>query len=171
MTVIHTPRLSLRRLRSEDEPDLLALETDPEVMRYIGNRSGTLEDARRRVRDRIAADHGVYGWWAIEGRADGQFHGLALLLAVPDGDEVEIGYRLARRSWGRGFAAEAAAALLDRAFAALGLERVIAVTAPENEASQAVLARLGFADEGASSYQGVPVRRFATSAEAWRARR
>lgn len=170
-TGLITPRLRLRRLRPSDEPRLLRLETDPEVMRYIGSRGGAPEAVARRVRERIAADHGAYGWWVIEGRSDGTFHGIALLLSVPGGSDVELGYRLARPSWGRGFATEAAGAVLEHAFGALGLARVIAVTAPENLASRAVLARLGFADEGPDRYQGVAVCRYGFSAGDWRARR
>ena len=102
-----TARLRLRRLRPADEPTLVALDSDVEVMRYIGSRGGTQEQIVERVRHRIDADHGPLGWWLIENLTDGAFQGVAALLPVPDGGDVELAYRLARASWGRGIATEA----------------------------------------------------------------
>ena len=65
-----------------------------------------------------------------EGKEDGVFRGLGLLLPMPDGRDTEVGYRLARRSWGKGIATEAAAALVEYAFSTLGLPRVVAVVYP-----------------------------------------
>jgi RimJ/RimL family protein N-acetyltransferase len=171
--MIETDRLRLRRLRPSDEPDLLALDTDPEVMRYVGSPPGprSLEETAHRVRQRIGADHGPRGWWVVEGREDGVFHGLGLLLPMPDGGDVEVGYRLERRSWGRGIATEAAGALVDYAFRALELPRTVAVAYPENRASRRVLDKLGFVHDGPREYKGARVDHFTLDAAAWRARR
>ena len=93
--MLDTRQLRLRRLGAADETRFVALDSDPEVMRYIGSRGGTPEEIVARVRDRIAADHGALGWWVIEGRDDGAFHGVAALLRMPDGDDIELAYRLA----------------------------------------------------------------------------
>jgi RimJ/RimL family protein N-acetyltransferase len=168
-----TARLRLRRLRAADEAALVTLDSDPEVMRHVGSPRGTRtpEETVARVRQRIAADHGAAGWWVIEGKHDGVIHGVGLLLPVPDGEDIEVGYRLARRSWGRGFATEAAAALIEHAFTALALPRVVAVTYPDNHPSRRVLGKLGFTHEGSRSYRGARVEHFVLAAEDWRRRR
>jgi RimJ/RimL family protein N-acetyltransferase len=156
-SVIETDRLRLRRLRPPDEADLIALDSDPDVMRYVGSPAGVkpLEETRERVRQRIGADHGPMGFWRVESRLDGAFYGLGALIRMPTGDDVELAYRLVRRAWGQGIASEAGAALLDYAFRTLALPRVVAVTYPENRASQRVLEKIGFVREGELDYKGV----------------
>ena len=171
-SVLLTARLRLRRLRPADEPDLVALDSDPEVMRYVGSPPGAHPHAATvaRARERIGADHGPYGWWLVEGRDDGAFHGLGLLLPVPDGDGIEVGYRLGRRSWGQGIATETAAALVEYALGGQGLPRVVALVYPDNAASRRVLDKLGFALDGPCEYRGARVLRYVLVAETWRAR-
>ena len=170
--MIETTRLRLRRLRPADEAELVALDSDALVMRYVGSPPGvrTHDETVDRVRQRIQADHGLAGWWIVEGKDDGAFHGVGLLLAMPEGDDVEVGYRLARASWGQGIATEAAAALIDHAFAALRLPRVVAVTYPDNLPSRRVLAKLGFAHEDPREYRSARVEHFVLDADRWRRR-
>ena len=167
--MIESARLRLRRLRPSDAPAMVSLDSDAEVMRYIGSPPGlrSPEETAERVRRWIDADHGPLGWWIVEGRADGVFHGLGLLLPMPEGGDVEVGYRLARRSWGRGIATEAAAALVDYAFRVLGLPRTVAVVYPENRASRRVLEKLGFVHDGLREYKGARVDHFTLDASAW----
>jgi len=167
--MLDTRRLRLRRLDIHDEPLLVALDSDPEVMRYIGSRGGTPEEIVARVRDRIAADHGALGWWVIEGREAGVFHGVAALLRMPEGEDIELAYRLARASWGAGIATEAASALARYAFEQVGLPRLVAVTFPENLASQRVLEKVGFVHDGMSRYKTFQVTHFTCEASRWRA--
>lgn len=166
-----TARLRLRRLRPADAPVLVALDRDVEVMRYIGSRGGTPEEIAERVRQRIDADHGPLGWWLIETLADGAFQGVAALLPMPDGGDVELAYRLARPAWGQGIATEAAAALVEWAFARTGLERLVAVTFPENVASRNVLEKVGFRYDGMTDYKEFRVAHFTITAERWHGRR
>jgi RimJ/RimL family protein N-acetyltransferase len=166
-----TARLRLRRLRPADELALVALDSDVEVMRYIGSRGGTREQIVERVRHRINADHGPLGWWLIENLADGAFQGVAALLPMPEGEDVELAYRLAHASWGRGIATEAASALVERAFTRGGLLHLVAVAFPENVASQHVLEKLGFRYDGMTDYKEFRVAHFTITAEMWRARR
>ncbi len=170
--MLETRRLRLRRLRPADEPELIALDSDPEVMRYVGSPPGARahDETVERVRQRISADHGLGGWWLVEGKEDGVFHGLGLLLPMPDGRDTELGYRLARRSWGKGIATEAAGALVEYAFSTLGLPRVVAVVYPDNLASRRILKTLGFASDGLCEYKGARVERYVLAAGAWTAR-
>ena len=144
---IETMRLRLRRLRPSDEPETLD-----------------------RVRQRMGADPGALGFWRIESRGDGTFYGLAALIRMPTGDDVELAYRLARRAWGQGIASEAGAALLDYAFHTVQLPRVVAVTYPENRASQRVLDKLGFERQGDVDYKGVRATFFVRGRPAERGR-
>jgi RimJ/RimL family protein N-acetyltransferase len=166
--MLETRRLRLRRFAPSDEPALIALDSDEEVMRYIGSRGGTPEEIVARVRERVAADHGALGWWRVEGKDDGTFHGVGALLRMPEGDDVELAYRLARASWGRGIATEAAMALTGYAIGEVGLPRVVAVTFPENTASQRVLRKLGFVHDGLADYKSFRVVHFTLAAGAWR---
>jgi len=167
-----TPRLRLRPLAAPDEADLVALDSDPEVMRYVGSPGGvrsraeTVERARLRIRE---TGQGVYeplGFWRIESRS-GAFHGVAALIRMPDADDVEIAYRLARSAWGQGIATEAAGALLAHALGPLALTRVVAVTYPENHASQRVLDKLGFERRGMREYKGVQATYHVLTPSAW----
>jgi RimJ/RimL family protein N-acetyltransferase len=166
--MIETDRLRLRRLRPSDEPDLIALDSDPDVMRYVGSPAGvkSAEETIERVRQRMGADQGGMGFWRVESRADGTFYGLGALIRMPSGDDVELAYRLIRRAWGRGIATEAGAALIDHAFDALGLPRLVAVTYPENRASQHVLDKLGFARHDDVDYKGVRVAYYVLARDA-----
>ncbi|MGH7421190.1 MAG: GNAT family N-acetyltransferase, partial [Candidatus Rokuibacteriota bacterium] len=111
----------------------------------------------------------------IEGRADRAFLGVGGLLRMPVGDpphpgepsDVEVAYRLARSAWGRGVATEAARALVAYALGPLALPRVVAVTYPENHASQRVLDKLGFERRGLTEYKGVPATFHVLTREAW----
>ena len=126
-------------------------------MRYVGSPAGVKspEETLARVRQRLAADHGELGFWRIESREDRTFYGGAALIRMPAGDDVELAYRLVRGAWGQGLAREAGAALLDHAFHTARLPRVVAVTYPQNGASQRVLDKLGFVRQGEVQYKGV----------------
>lgn len=179
---LETPRLLLRPLAPPDEADLIALDSDPEVMRYVGSPAGvkspaeTAERARLRIRESQRGDYEPLGFWRIEGRGDRAFHGVGALIRMPadphqgavDTDvDVEVAYRLARSAWGRGIATEAARALVAHALGPLGLPRVVAVTYPENRASQRVLDKLGFERRGLREYKGVQATFHVLTSRAW----
>lgn len=169
--MLETGRLLLRRLRPSDEAVLVALDSDPEVMRYIGSRGGTPEEIVERARQRIDANLGALGWWIVEGRDDHAFHGIAGLLPMPEGEDTELAYRFVRAAWGRGIATEAATALADYAFDGAGLARLVAVTFPENTPSQRVLEKIGFEFDGLTDYKAFRVSHFTLTAERRRGRR
>jgi RimJ/RimL family protein N-acetyltransferase len=164
--MIDTARLRLRRPRPADEADMIALDRDPDVMRWVGSPPGvkTLVETTERARQRIAAEHGPMGFWVLETRADGRVCGLGALIPMPDGDDVELAYRLARNAWGHGYATEAGAALVRYAFATLALPRVVAVMYPDNVGSQRVLEKLGFRRDGMIDYRGAHVVHFVLQA-------
>jgi RimJ/RimL family protein N-acetyltransferase len=159
--VLETLRLRLRPLAATDLADLVRLDLDPEVMRYVGSPAGvktpaeTEARARTRIRESEEGTLEPLGLWRIEARTDSAFLGIGALLRMPDGADVEVAYRLARVAWGRGFATEAAGALIAHGLHTLGLPRLVAVTYPENHASQRVLDKLGFERRGLTEYRGV----------------
>jgi len=159
--VLETPRLRLRPLAATDLADLVRLHLDPEVMRYVGSPAGvktpaeTEARARTRIRESEEGTLEPLGLWRIEARADSAFLGIGALLRMPDGADVEVAYRLVRGAWGRGFATEAAGALIAHGLHTLGLPRLVAVTYPENHASQRVLDKLGFERRGLTEYKCV----------------
>ncbi len=153
MTVYaETARLVLRRFTAEDGADLLnELDSDPEVMRYLTGGEPSLAAAvvRDQVIPSVLATYerwgGRFGLFAAYERQGGAFLGWFQLRAEREGplDAVELGYRLRRDAWGRGYATEGARALLDKAFSELGLQRVWAETMAVNLASQRVLEKVG----------------------------
>lgn len=153
--IIETKRLRLRLWRAADRDAFAALNADPEVSRDLG---GPLSRAASEAKlDRYVAAferHG-FGRWAIESR-DGEFLGYAGVMQSqqdhPLGRHHEIGWRLKRSAWGRGYASEAARAALDHAFARAGLIEVLSYTAPDNLRSQAVMDRLNLTRDPARDF-------------------
>lgn len=146
--MIETSRLVLRRWREEDRAPFAAMGRDPEVMRYFPALLSREEsDAMIDGRLEPHFDRHGFGLWAIERKEDGAFLGFTGLALVdhpsPVEGEVEIGWRLARHAWGRGFAGEAARAAVSHGFGPLGLERIVAMVVAANGRSRAVMDRLG----------------------------
>lgn len=141
---LRTERLELRPLTGDDLDDLAALNGDPEVMRHIPSGPSTREQVRDEVLPRLLSYRGDFGFWAAVDRATGDFLGW-FHFRPPSGPEpgIELGYRLHRRSWGRGYATEGSRALIRRGFTELGVERVLADTLAVNTASRRVLEKVG----------------------------
>lgn len=149
MPQLTTNRLLLRRWRDDDRDAFAQLNADPEVMRDLGGPLNRRESDRKLDRYVAAFDEHGYGRWLIERPIDDgtpEFVGYVGVMPVrgehPLGDHDEIGWRLHRQAWGHGFASEAAAAALQDCFS-LGLTEILSYTAPDNQRSQAVMARLG----------------------------
>jgi RimJ/RimL family protein N-acetyltransferase len=144
-----TERLRMRPWVSDDAEAVMRMFSDPEVDEFL-EVGGTPEAARRLIdgHRRHQAAHG-FSQWALEERASGEVVGeLGLQLLENEGPEVELGWVLARRVWGRGYATEGSRAWLDAAFGELGLEEVVAVIRRENAGSHRVAERLGMRRAG-----------------------
>ncbi len=127
------------------------MNSDPEVMRYIGDGSIGPVDRASTVaivtRARQAWAEQGFGMLSVITRDGGEYAGW-VTLAVPRFlpqilPSVEIGWRFRRASWGRGYATEAAAPLLAFAFAEVGLDRVVSIRHPDNDRSGRVMEKLG----------------------------
>lgn len=149
--LLQTPRLVLRPLLPADAPAVYALHADPVTLRYWSTppwADPALADDMI-ARDLAAMAAGDYIRLGLQRRDDGRLIGLCTLFAfyLPS-RRCEIGYILARDSWGQGCMHEALLALLDYGFGVLDLNRVEADIDPRNAASQRTLDRLGFQREG-----------------------
>lgn len=158
MQSLTTPRLLLRPWSSGDVGFVYDMYSRREVQQYLGTEPRVLQDraeALAMIERWRSLDHPVHGIWAIERAEDGQLAGTLLLKPIPASGELplqpsgdtEIGWHLHPESWGRGYATEAAAAVLGMAHGS-GLRTVVAVTNPANTASQAVCRRIGMVPAG-----------------------
>jgi len=144
-----TERLMLRTFTAGDLDAVIALDGDPEVMRYLGDgRSAAPDLVERETLPALMARDDRWpqlGAWAAVERATGAVVGwFALHPSDPARpDDAELGYRLLRSAWGRGYATEGSRALVDKAFTELGLERVHAETMAVNDRSRRVMAGVG----------------------------
>ena len=165
MTVpeIKTERLLLRAFTPDDFEAFAGMRADPEVMRFIGQPVGPQTRAQARAwqekNDRRWLDNG-FGMWAAVERATGELAGWCGLSRLDDTQEVEVGYGLARRAWGRGLATEAAHASLRYGFASAGLKRIVAVVNPANHASRHVVEKLGLRRVKVARYYGADLDYF-----------
>lgn len=142
---IKTPRLNLRAFNLDDVDPLFEILLVPGVLRYFPTPDPPERD---RVQKLIEGqldhwqDHG-YGWWAVEFQADRKLIGWSGLQYLPDTEEIEIGYLLAKSHWGKGLATESAKVGLDFGFNDLNLTEIIGIVHPENIPSQHVLEKIG----------------------------
>ncbi len=146
-----TDRLTLRRLELADATFILELVNDPDWVRYIGDRGIHTEDA---ARDYISSGPQAmyarfgFGLYRVELRNGGTPIGLCGLIKRDWLEDVDIGFALLPAFRGHGYAHEAATATLDCGRSTLGLERIVAIVAPDNEDSVRLLQRLGLRFEG-----------------------
>ena len=144
--MLETKRLTLRELRVDDAPFMLELLNDPEFLRNIGDRNvRTLEDARRQIEEKYLdhyARHG-FGIYLVVRKRDGAAIGMCGLVNRDALDDVDIGYATLPAYRRRGYTLEAARATIDYAHRTLGLDRVVAMTWLDNDASARLLEKLG----------------------------
>lgn len=147
---MQTGRLRLRQFTEADLSNLLELNSDPEVMRFItGGKPDSLEQAQTSLQRILGyyKDGSALGLWAAELLDSGEFIGWFCLKPLPGFDEIELGYRLRKRYWGKGYATEGARFLVDYGFRRAGLSRIAAIVDPGNFASRRVLEKAGLAFE------------------------
>ncbi|MEV2265726.1 GNAT family N-acetyltransferase [Nonomuraea africana] len=147
--ILETERLVLRRFTEDDLENLVELDNDPEVMRYL---NGGEPVARELIRDvalpRLLAYYerpDGFGFWAAEEKLTGEFIGWFHFRPgknAPPG-ELELGYRLRKAAWGKGYGTEGSRALIDRGFTEQGVERVTAGTLAANTGSRRVMEKSG----------------------------
>jgi RimJ/RimL family protein N-acetyltransferase len=146
---LETDRLVLRRFTEDDVDNLVELDSDPDVMRFINGGRPTprhevetdLLPAFLDYYERFAG----YGFWAAVEKSTGHFIGWFHFRPGKDAPpgEIELGYRLRKVAWGKGYATEGSRALIGKGFTELGVKRVVASTMVVNVASRRVMEKAG----------------------------
>lgn len=166
---IVTERLILREWRDEDLEPFAAMNADPEVMEHFVSVLPRAESDAAAARIRMSQSERGFCPWAVELAGVAPFIGFIGLMVprfdAPFMPRVEVGWRLARAYWSRGYATEGARASLRFAFERLGLDEIVAMTVPRNVRSRAVMERLGMTRDPADDFdhplvpEGHPIRR------------
>ena len=146
MKVLETDRLTLRRLSVEDAAFILDLLNQPSFLRYIGDKGvRTLDDARNFVLNGPMASYERFGFglYLVEKKETRDPIGICGLLKRETLEDVDIGFAFLPQFWRRGYAFESAAAVLAHGRDVLRLDRIVAITSPDNDASIRVLNKIG----------------------------
>jgi RimJ/RimL family protein N-acetyltransferase len=170
MTILTTPRLRLEPMTDAHFDGLYAMNSDPEVMRYITGKPDTPDDTRamiERVKDRWA----LYGfsWWTFFEIETGEIIGAGCVqhLGRDPANPHELGWRLRQDKWGKGFASEAARRMASFAFDTVGAPLVCAVCNPANRASSQVMEKLGMSYQGEAEWYGMTTSVYEISGADW----
>lgn len=151
-----TERLIMRQWKNSDLSDFAQLNGNDEVMRFFPFILSRDESDKMAERIRSLIAQKGWGFWALEEKCSGQFIGFTGLHTVADempfAPAVEIGWRLGKGFWGKGYATEAATQALRHAFGELNLSHVVSFTAVINEPSRRVMERLGMKNTSENFY-------------------
>jgi RimJ/RimL family protein N-acetyltransferase len=168
MIALQTERLLFRQFTEDDADNLFALDSDSEVMRYIGPRQhATAEGYRQTIRERNLPQYqrNEGGTWAAVEKISGAFLGWMCMRPALDhrhareadfrlGD-LELGYRLVRSAWNKGYATEGSRALIPKAWTEWGAQRVVACALIGNVASTRVMEKVGLRYDGTFTMPGI----------------
>lgn len=158
-----TERLVLRPRTLADTDDCFSMDREPDVLRFVKGPWSDPAAHRAFIEKRTSGPWPPgMGYWTIVFRDDPpEFVGWVLLIPADGiGPEIEIGWRLRTKHWGRGLATEAAQPILDHAMQELGLSEVVAETAPENLGSLKVAEKIGLKRRGVVQHNGSSAIRF-----------
>ncbi|HEY9767225.1 MAG TPA: GNAT family N-acetyltransferase [Coleofasciculaceae cyanobacterium] len=155
---LETSRLILRQITKNDLDNLVALDSDPDVMRYING--GLVSNSEEIANNFLPYAMSYYeqdknlGFWAIIKKSSQEFIGWIFLrpevdfkllqqLNLVESGAIELGYRLCQQSWGKGYATEVAQALVDKSFTESKIDKIVAWALAENLASTRVMEKVG----------------------------
>jgi len=141
---LETERLILRPMNESDIDDVFEMRRNDEIMRFIREPVVSRKEAEdwiNMISSRWAKEK--IGFCSVIERASGKFAGWCGLWRLKENNEIEIGYAIAKDFWKKGYASEAAEAVLNYAFNEIGLEMVVAVARPENKGSRRVMEKNG----------------------------
>lgn len=146
---LETERLFLRNLLPEDVESLVDLWTDPVITKYMGGPRDRTELTATLQEDCLQPYAYEFDLWPVIEKATGKLIGHCGLLDkdIDQSKQIEVIYVIARDHWGKGFASEAASALMEHAFSEKDLRRVVALIHPGNERSEKVSLSCGMSFE------------------------
>jgi RimJ/RimL family protein N-acetyltransferase len=151
VAIVETARLALRRFELSDAPYVLRLVNEPSWIENIGNKGvRTVDDAARYLSGGPIAmyDRVGFGLYLVALKESGEPIGMCGLIKRDGLNDVDVGFAFLPEHWGRGFAYESAAAVVDYGRRTLGLSRIVAIVSKTNARSARLLERLGFTCEG-----------------------
>jgi len=152
---IETERLIIRDFTVEDAADVFAFNSDPEVMRYTGEKPWTsIETAIERLANYPDYKKYGYGRWAVELKSTQKVIGFCGPKYLEDFEETDLGYRFLKNCWGKGYATESSKVVIDYVFSEIKLAEMVAFVYPKNPNSSKVLDKCGFSFIGAVDYEG-----------------
>ena len=156
LPLLRTERLLLRPWRDTDLPEFAAQNADPEVRAHFPGTLTREESNASAAKIREHAERHGYGPFAVEIPGVAEFAGFIGLMNIGYQSSftpaVEIGWRLGRAYWGRGYATEGARAALGFGFETVGLEEIVSVTVPANRRSWTVMERIGLKRDPAEDF-------------------
>ena len=154
MTILETERLTLRRMSNDDDAFIVDLLNQPSFLRYIGDKKvRTAADAQRYIQDGPVASYARFGFglYLVElkgsGASIGAPIGICGLIKRDSLPDVDLGFAFLPAYWSKGYASEAAEAVLQYGRSILGLSRIVAITSLDNQDSMKLLGRIGFKEE------------------------
>lgn len=170
---LETARLVIRTFEDRDAGPWLAMVNDPEVTRFLPPGPGpTTEDIPRIMGARLAMERELgHAMWAVDDKTTGTLVGQCGLRPVDQGagPEIDLAYHLTRASWNKGYATEAAIAVIAYGLGPVGLDRIMAVVVPENIGSWRVMEKAGMRYEGLVDYYGLEgVKKYVADRKWWR---
>jgi RimJ/RimL family protein N-acetyltransferase len=151
MIILETERLLIRHLSADDAEFIIELLNQPSFIQYIGDKGvRNLDDARRYIADGPARSHELNGFGLnlVQLKASGTPIGICGVLKRDTLPDPDIGFAFLPAHWNQGYAFESAAAVMTHARETLGLRRILAITSPDNEASEKLLVKIGFRLDG-----------------------
>ncbi|WP_284617958.1 GNAT family N-acetyltransferase [Aquabacterium humicola] len=170
MTILTTARLRLEPFADAHLDGLQRMNSDPEVMRYLGGRAETREETRAAI-DRVKARWAEWGysWWSFFEHDGGELVGAGCIqhLGRERSNPLEIGWRLRQDRWGRGLASEAAERMAAFAFDDLAAPLLVATCHVDNAASARVMQRLGMVWRGVEQWYGEDAAVYQIDRAAW----
>ncbi len=171
MTILTTPRLRLAPMADAHLDGLFEMNRDPEVMRYITGRPDTRADTQAMI-DRVKRRWGEWGfsWWTFFERETGEIVGAGCIqhLRGETANPHEIGWRLRRDRWSRGYGSEAARRMAAFAFDTLQAPEIVAVCDPANDGSAHIMKKLGMSYRELQRWQDADIAVYGMTADEWR---
>lgn len=160
--IFETERLYLREFTVDDVHLIYKLNDDPEVIKYVHEPPISQEIAENAIHNIILPHYKKYGYgrWAMHLRDDDTFIGWCGLKNVIDKNEIDLGYRIMKPYWGKGYSTEAAKTTLDYGFNVLKMQRIIAKAHIDNIASWKIMEKLNMKFIGELVEDGIPLRKY-----------
>jgi RimJ/RimL family protein N-acetyltransferase len=177
-TRLATSRLVIRSFDYHDADAWLAMVSDAEFRRFLpGSPVPTMETFEGALESRHAMEREIgYAMWAVDDRGTGTFVGQcgirpANSMDADAGSEIDLAYHFVRVAWGKGYATEAAIAVLAHGFGPIGLDSIMAVSTPDNVGSWRVMEKAGMRYGGLADFYGLKgLKKYVAEREWWTAR-